>query len=84
MDIFECKVVLPLRTLYNFGQTIEIRSGALKILLHVLEVCGISVDYVLVLCMLLSCNENLSSYCEIQRHSEKLHHSWTDTLELLR
>lgn len=37
-DAFECKVILPVRTLYNFGQSAEVRSGALKILLHVLEV----------------------------------------------
>lgn len=36
-DAFECKVILPVRTLYSFGQSAEVRSGALKILLHVLE-----------------------------------------------
>eukprot|EP00250_Pteridium_aquilinum_P017543 c23683_g1_i1 orf=245-5539(+) len=36
-DAFECKVMLPVRTLYSFGQSAEVRSGALKILLHVLE-----------------------------------------------
>lgn len=55
LDSFECKVILPLRTLYSFGQNTEVRSGALKILLHVLE-----------------------------RHGEKLYHSWPDILELLR
>ncbi|KAI5060182.1 hypothetical protein GOP47_0024602 [Adiantum capillus-veneris] len=54
-DTFECKVILPIRTLYSFGQNTEARSGALKILLHVLE-----------------------------RHGEKLYHSWPDILELLR
>ncbi|KAH7372647.1 hypothetical protein KP509_17G014700 [Ceratopteris richardii] len=54
-DAFENKVILPIRTLYSFGQSIEARSGALKILLHVLE-----------------------------RHGEKLCHSWPDILELLR
>ncbi|MCO5552454.1 hypothetical protein L7F22_005965 [Adiantum nelumboides] len=54
-DAFECKVILPLQTLYSFGQSTEARSGALKILLHVLE-----------------------------RHSEKLYHSWPNILELLR
>lgn len=54
-DAFECKVILPLQTLYSFGQSIEVRAGALKILLHVLE-----------------------------RHGEKLYHSWPNILELLR
>ncbi|KAJ7563609.1 hypothetical protein O6H91_03G117100 [Diphasiastrum complanatum] len=55
LDTFECRVLLHLRNLYNLSQNAEVRSGALKILLHVLE-----------------------------RHGEKLYHSWPSILELLR
>ncbi|CAM6084070.1 unnamed protein product [Calypogeia fissa] len=55
LDAFECAVVLPLSSIYHRGQTAELRSGAVKILLHVLE-----------------------------RHGEKLYHSWPSILELLK
>jgi hypothetical protein len=54
-EAFECALITPLSTLYYYGRTTDIRSGALKILLHVLE-----------------------------RHGEKLHHSWPIIFELLR
>jgi hypothetical protein len=37
-EAFECALITPLSTLYYYGRTTDIRSGALKILLHVLEV----------------------------------------------
>ncbi|OAE34533.1 hypothetical protein AXG93_1247s1050 [Marchantia polymorpha subsp. ruderalis] len=55
LDTFECAVVAPLSSLYNYGHSLELRCGSLKILLHVLE-----------------------------RHGEKLYHSWPSILELLR
>eukprot|EP00249_Psilotum_nudum_P022267 c28446_g1_i3 orf=509-5821(-) len=39
-DAFECTVILPLRTLYSFGQSMEVRGAALKILSHVLARYG--------------------------------------------
>lgn len=51
---FECTVILPLKSLYHI-QNSEVRAGALKILLHVLE-----------------------------RHGDKLYHSWPSILNLLR
>ncbi|GAB4855419.1 hypothetical protein Ancab_024046 [Ancistrocladus abbreviatus] len=51
----ECAVISPLRVLYFSTQSIDVRAGSLKILLHVLE-----------------------------RHGEKLHHSWPDILQMLR
>jgi hypothetical protein len=39
-EAFECALITPLSTLYYYGRTTDIRSGALKILLHVLEVCS--------------------------------------------
>lgn len=38
-DDFECAVILPLVTLYTSNQDGETRSCALKMLLHLLEVC---------------------------------------------
>lgn len=35
---FECAVLSPLVVLYMSSQTIDVRAGTLKILLHVLEV----------------------------------------------
>ncbi|KAL2622814.1 hypothetical protein R1flu_003019 [Riccia fluitans] len=55
LDTFECAVLAPLSSLYNFGHSLELRCGSLKILVHVLE-----------------------------RHGEKLYHSWPSILELLR
>ncbi|KAF5740546.1 protein MON2 isoform X1 [Tripterygium wilfordii] len=51
----ECAVISPLRVLYFSSQSIDVRAGSLKILLHALE-----------------------------RHGEKLHHSWPNILEMLR
>lgn len=34
----ECAVISPLRVLYLSTQSVELRAGSLKILLHVLEV----------------------------------------------
>ncbi|PON87081.1 Mon2, dimerization and cyclophilin-binding domain containing protein [Trema orientale] len=51
----ECAVISPLRVLYFSTQSVDVRAGSLKILLHVLE-----------------------------RHGEKLHHSWLNILEMLR
>ncbi|KAE9589615.1 putative mon2, dimerization and cyclophilin-binding domain, guanine nucleotide exchange factor [Lupinus albus] len=55
LSSFECCVISPLKALYFSTQSIDVRVGSLKILLHVLE-----------------------------RHGEKLHHSWRNILEMLR
>lgn len=34
----ECAVISPLRVLYLSTQSVDVRAGSLKILLHVLEV----------------------------------------------
>ncbi|KAH9318494.1 hypothetical protein KI387_020263, partial [Taxus chinensis] len=36
-EAFECAIILPLKILYSHRQNAEVRAGALKILLHVLE-----------------------------------------------
>ncbi|KAL3843987.1 hypothetical protein ACJIZ3_001390 [Penstemon smallii] len=51
----EFAVISPLNDLYSLSQSIDVRAGSLKILLHVLE-----------------------------RHGEKLRHSWQKILEMLR
>lgn len=39
---FECAVLSPLMILYKSSQNIDVRTGSLKILLHVLEVLNVS------------------------------------------
>ncbi|XP_071724220.1 uncharacterized protein [Rutidosis leptorrhynchoides] len=41
----ECAVISPLRFLYLSSQSNDVRAGSLKILLHVLERCGESLQY---------------------------------------
>ncbi|KAM7273445.1 hypothetical protein ACFE04_028109 [Oxalis oulophora] len=41
----ECAVISPLRVLYLSSQSNDVRAGSLKILLHVLERCGESLQY---------------------------------------
>ncbi|KAL5770732.1 hypothetical protein ACOSP7_014886 [Xanthoceras sorbifolium] len=41
----ECAVISPLRILYLSTQSTDVRAGALKILLHVLERCGEKLHY---------------------------------------
>jgi hypothetical protein len=38
LKLLECSVISPLRVLYSSTQSIDVRAGSLKILLHVLEV----------------------------------------------
>ena len=38
MGSLECAVISPLRVLYLSTQSVDVRAGSLKILLHVLEV----------------------------------------------
>ncbi|XP_031477870.1 uncharacterized protein LOC116248950 isoform X2 [Nymphaea colorata] len=54
-ESFEWAIISPLKVLYSSTQIHDVRIGATKILLHVLE-----------------------------RHGEKLHHSWQGILEMLR
>lgn len=38
LRLLECALISPLEVLYSSSQTYDVRAGALKILLHVLEV----------------------------------------------
>lgn len=40
----ECALILPLCSLYNDGRTTDVRPGALRILMHVLEVCSTNLE----------------------------------------
>lgn len=85
----ECAVISPLGSLYTTSQSLDVRVGSLKILLHVLEVIFLSHQILWtcsvtspLLCLMLTMICFLN--CHIQRHGEKLHHSWPDILEMLR
>lgn len=45
----ECSVISPLKVLYFSTQSVDVRVGSLKILLHVLEVMLLLVGQVLLL-----------------------------------
>lgn len=40
----ECALILPLCSLYNDGRTADVRPGALRILMHVLEVRSTNIE----------------------------------------
>ncbi|KAH1083507.1 hypothetical protein J1N35_023268 [Gossypium stocksii] len=45
LRLLESAVISPLRVLYSSSQSIDVRAGSLKILLHVLERCGEKLRY---------------------------------------
>ncbi|XP_051116570.1 uncharacterized protein LOC127241447 isoform X2 [Andrographis paniculata] len=45
LSSLECAVISPLNDLYSQSQSFDVRAGALKILLHVLERCGEKLHY---------------------------------------
>lgn len=45
LKLLECSVISPLRVLYSSTQSIDVRAGSLKILLHVLERHGEKLHY---------------------------------------
>ncbi|XVF57298.1 hypothetical protein PTKIN_Ptkin06aG0194000 [Pterospermum kingtungense] len=45
LSLLECATISPLRVLYSSSQSIDVRAGSLKILLHVLERCGEKLQY---------------------------------------
>lgn len=83
---FECAVLSPLMILYKSSQNIDVRTGSLKILLHVLEVPNVSQAATFVFpfeCFFTFCSYVSYDLC-LQRHGEKLCYSWACILDLLR
>lgn len=80
----ECSVISPLKVLYFSTQSVDVRVGSLKILLHVLEVMLLLIGQVLLSFLFSHYLHDINFFKSFQRYGEKLHYSWPNILEMLR